>query len=42
MVERYFPTMIWVLETGEEYKSLMEPVLYSRLISPMVRRGMYR
>lgn len=40
IMERNLPRMICALLMGEENSSLMEPLLYSRLISPMVSRGM--
>ena len=38
-MERYFPKMICKLLMGEEKSNFIEPLLYSRLINPMVNNG---
>ena len=40
LFEKYFPNMICKLLIGEEKSNLIEPLLYSRLISPIVNKGM--
>ena len=39
ITDRYFPIIIWKFVIGEEYSSLMEPLLKSRLTNPIVNNG---